>query len=357
MSVRAARLGVIGALALAIATGARAAEAPRPEGRRWKPVAFKLDAGLRLGRESNLFHVRRRYESLLDTDTAQYQRFHRMKGPADTEARATLELGWRFKHASKRAMALGFRSRQHAFVDNEIANYSEFQLGASFDVSRADTLRLGIEVVPRHFHKNYRYEAFPGITVFDRADERLTTWSLGYRRDWTKRVSTVAEVARSRRDFAEPFDARDEERDEWTLGVRVRSGKRVSATLSHGGRHATTARALERGVLKDRSYDDRTWSLDLDFNLPRRWHVLPSVLRRERAYATKVVEDASRHGRTDRRWALGLKAERTFKKGWLLACDVSQLRNDSGRSAPGVPSRDFDYDDVSVGITIGFTRP
>ena len=346
-------ISIAGVVTLAAAS---CVAAPPAEGR-WKPVVFTLDAGLRLGHESNLFHVQRRYESLLDTDTAQYQRFNRMKGPGDTEARATLDLGWRFKHASKRAIALGFRSRQHAFQANEIANYSEFHVEGSFDVTKADTLKLGIDYVPRHFHKNYSYEAFPGISVFDRADERMTTWSLGWKRDWTKKLSTAVGVARAHRDFAEPFDARDEERDEWSLGARWHANKRVSASLSLGGRHATTAHALEQGVVKDRSYDDRTWSLDLDFNLPKHWHVMPSLLRRERDFATKVAADSSRYGRTDRRWVYGLEAELTFKKRWRLAWDVSQLRNDSGRSAASVPSREFDYDDLSVGMTIGFTRP
>jgi len=317
---------------------------------------FRLNASLRLGHSSNLFHVARRHEAAFETDTAAYERFAGMEGPGDGEATLSLDLGWRFKHASKRAIEIRLRSRQHAYLDNEIANFSELGLDTRFDVTKKDALTLELDVVPKHFRKNYANEAFPGIRVFERADVRSTGWRLEHRRDWTKAWASKMAIGGGRRDVAAPFNARDADRSAWSVGARWKATKRLALELSHERRKASTPTRVELGVAKDRSHDDAVTTLDLTFNLRHQWRVSQTTVYQVRDYTTSVAADTSRHGRTDHRWVLGAEVRKGLKAGWELQFDVSRLDHRSGRETSSGSSRKYGYDDVGAGVTISYSK-
>ena len=331
---------------------AKAAKAAKA---RWKPVAFTLDAGLRISHESNLYHVQRRHEADLAVQAAPYERFHGMKGPSDVEGKLSLDLAWRFKHISKRAITLRLRSRQHAFQDNEIANWSEFQFTTGFELTKKDTLSLDIDYLPQRFRKNRSNEAFPGIVVYERSDARQFGQSLQYAHAWTKKWNSTMGWGSWRRDYAAPFDERDADLSSWSVATRFKPMKRLALELGFERRSTRTGSEIQSGVEKDRSHDDDLTSLDVQVKLPHHWRVTQKTVYRARDYTTDVVADTSRFGRTDHRWTFGLDVEKKLKAGWTLAFDVSRLENDSGRSVTG-PSSPYGYDDLVAGVSIAFTH-
>jgi hypothetical protein len=349
------RVLLLAAAALCAAASAPAQEpAPDAPVRRWKKADFGLDAELRLVHESNVFHVQRRHEAAFATDTGPYERFHRMRGPDDMAARLTVDLGWRWKHESKRWISAGLRARALAHRENEIADSTQFRVETAFGVTRDDTIRLTASHEPEHFRKNSSREAFPGIVVFERADESRTELELRWEHEWSRRWTTTLALGRRRRDFAEPFDARDEVRRGFTAAARWSPVKRLDLDLSWERRRGRTGTEVQTQVSKDRSYDEDVVGLDARVKLPRSWRVTLSAARRTRDYVTEIVEDASRHGRTDHRTSLAVGAEKRFHGPWSLSFDLARTDQRSGREIVGVPSRDLGWSDVEASVAVGF---
>ena len=341
-----------------LAAASAHAQAPGPEEprRRWKKAAFSLDAEMRLLHETNLFHVPRRREAGFGTDTGPYERFHRMSGPDDMAARLTVDLGWRWKHESKRWISAGFRARGLAHGENGIADSSQLRVEAAFGVTKDDSLRLRATHEPERFRKNRSREAFPGIVVFEPAEEGRTELELRYEHEWSRRWATSLALARRRRDFADPFDARDELRRSWIAAGRWSPVKRLDFELSWERRRGRTGTEVQTQVSKDRSYEEDVVALDTRLKLPRSWRVTLGAARRTRDYVTEIVADASRHGRTDHRWTLALGAEKRFHGPWSLSLDVQRTDQHSGREVPGVPPRDLGWTDVEASVAVGFRR-
>ena len=351
--------GVLSAVALILLEASARAEDPptaEPLPHGWAAPQFRLGAELRIGRTDNLYHAQARREAEFDTETGPYERYHRMKGPGDTEARLALDLSWRFKHASKRAIGLRFRSRQFAYLDNEIANHEDFLLDATFNVSKPDRLRLRVEYAPEHFRKNLKNEAFPGITVFERADARETGLSLEYERELGKVWSAAVSVGQGRRDYTAPFDGRDEHRDSWSIGVKHELTKRVGLELSLGSESTDTPTSVEVGVPKNRSHDDDVATLGIDLNLRHGWRVRQSSTYRVRDYTTKEPLDTTRLGRTDRRWTLGVDVEKKLTDHWSLAFDAARTDNDAGRQTVTTDDDQFGFKEFDVGVSVAFER-
>ena len=332
----------------------QAATQPDASKHGWSPVSFELDSGLRLAHESNLYHVQRRREVDFATEQDRFERYYGMEGPGDWGARLTFDLSWRWKHASERAIKIRLRSRQQLWRDNEIANHAHFELASTFNVSKADSLTLGIDYDPQHFRKNYAHEAFPGISVFERADVREFGWSLKHEREWSRVWKTSAEVAWGQRDYAEPFDGRDQQRRSWSANARRRLGKRLAVEVGVAAWRARTPESLELGVVKDRSYDDRLASLEVEIKPQHGWRLVPAAQYRVREFVTTVRADTARFGRKDRRWELGLSAGKRIKGGWTLSFDGAWMHNKSGRMVPDNEVEDVSYRDVVLGVAIGY---
>jgi hypothetical protein len=326
---------------------------PAAGAERWKPVDFTLDVELRAGHESNPFHVQRGQVRGFDTQAAPYERFHRMHGPADAQARLTLDVGWRWKHVSKRAIEVDLRTRGLAWRDSAIARATELGLEATFDLTRADSVALGFGLVPWHFRRNYSAEAFPGIFVYLPADVRDTSTRLEWRRDWPRRWTSKAAISRGRRGYSVPFEGRDERIDAWSAAVRRKLGQRVAVEVGLDRARARTGTSLDAGVPKDRSHADSTWALGIDVNLKHQWSASASVSRRVRDYLTDEVVDASRYGRIDRRWTTGVEVEKGLGKRWRVGVDLTHVRNDTGRTSPGGDDEELDWGDTIAGVAIG----
>ena len=351
------RLSLLGLLGLFIAAPALAKEPSETEApRKRKPVVFSLDASLDVMRESNVFHVARRRLPGFATETAQYQRFHGMEGPDDVGALLSMQLGWRWRRSSHRAIELRFRAQRESFVDNEIADGSGFRITGIFEPSRHDRLRLDAGWAPERFRKNASYEAFPGISVYGRADETRASASLAYERELSKRWTATAGCSWRKRDFASPFDFRDEERIGWSAGVAFEPVKRLALSLEAGRRRGSTGLEPAGTYAKDRSYEDDVVSLGVGVKLPRKWRIEESTSFRSRDFTTSAIEDATRHGRTDRRWSTSLAALKRIGDHWSLRMGVSRLDRHSGRVVPGVSAHALGYDDTAAWMGFGWSR-
>ena len=344
------------AAATTLLLAASAASADPPAEPRWKPVTFSLDAGLNVEHESNLFHVQRRHEGRFDTAADPYERFHRMEGPSDTVTKLKLDAGWRWKHASKRAIALGVGASRFMHARNEIADRASFRLEAIFDVTKDDSVRLQSSYEPKHFAENRSREAFPGISVYERADESRFEWNLRWERRWSAKWSTSAGLDWRRRDFAPPFDARDGRRLGWSGGVRYEPVKRMALELEVRTRRARTPRVVQERIEKDRSYDEEAVSLRIRFRPPGHWRVTASAEWRAREFVTDVAADASRFGRTDHRLQLSLGCEKRFHGPWSFSAGIAETENDSGRELSAVPSRDLGWENLVTSAGVRFQK-
>lgn len=344
----------MGLLLISCAGLAAAENGDKEEEGRWSRPKFHFDGAFLLEYTSNLYHVREDREEEFDTETERFDRFFEMEGPSDVFARVDLDLSWTWKDREKRKIRLSLDTTHYAFRDNGIADYSEFALGARFDLTESDRVKLEVGATPNRFRKNYSEEVFPNVEVFTHGYSEDWGASLDYERDLTDKWELAAGLSWEDRNYNEAHANRDRHGWGWTLksSHQLTDALGLAASLSQG--RIRTDAGLETGVPTDRSFDEDRASVSLRADLPSDWRLEIGADYRVREYLTDVVEDSARYGRTDRRRRFDLLALKGLTRRWSLAVQAEWLRNRSDTEASRLDEEESGYREFLGGAGLRF---
>ncbi|MDH3427670.1 MAG: hypothetical protein OEM23_04470 [Gemmatimonadota bacterium] len=301
----------------------------------------------------NLFHYSDARLAEFDLQMGPGERFENLDSSSDTVSRVRLRTDFNWRLRNKRDVRLSLDGAYYWHWQNDVANYAETSAGLDVDTSKRGRLSFEVGRTTDRFKKNYR---LADSTLFDDASYDQTDFGVWYMHEMRKKGHWSlggGYQARSRR-FNAGFEGRDLDGD--YVGVltsyRLRRHARAETSIELG--EVITGTELDAGVLIDRSYDQFRVTQAFSFDIGGDVDLEVELGFRRREFTSDVVLDGGRFDRMDDRIRLRVTVERKWKRGLTLRARSTVINADSDRVDSTVEIDEAGYDELSLGLGIGY---
>ncbi len=301
---------------------------------------------------SNLYHESEKHMDQFDTKNGPGERFHNMEGPDDFVTIPGIGLTWKWDLGKKRDLKASFDADYSIHARNAIANYLQLSGSLDYDLTRRDTVGVGVDFIPERFWKNLSLEdPITHEKTFAEARYQKLKVAPHYMHDWNKDWSTGVEYEYGTRDYEDPFHNRDR-RGHTVMGLVEYNGfKGIGINFAGGYNTTKTPTGIEFGIPVDRSFNEVILGGAIHFNLPGPWKAKIGTEYHIRDYTTDVEEDTTYFDRRDNTWTIDGELGRKFGKSMYVALLAGYGHRTSNRSDPTVTADEVGYTEYRIGLT------
>ena len=284
-----------------------------------KSPRLGLDLGVRTEYVSNLFNLDEIDRDLFSANMGAGERFEGMESVDDIRMPLSAEAWARWKIAKKRYLKLSLLADYNIHLENSIADYWKFRARIAFDLTRKNSIRLGVRFVPDRFKKNYKvYTNDPATYQGGYYDEMRA--SAEYRYDFGGRNTLGLDYTYADRTYNEVFSGRDRKQHTIEGNLEKSLSDNVTLMLEAGFGSADTeddwnVPAYMAGSSRDRSFNEYLAGAGLNIDLPHRWWIDLGFEYSLRDYTTDNTIDALYYSRQDRKLVFSGSVEKRLKNG------------------------------------------